>query len=106
MNKIVLIGRLTANPELRTTSTNKNVCHFSIAVNRDKERTDFLDCVVWEKQAENLCKYQKKGNLISVFGELRKDAIDKADGTKEYRTYVFASQIEYLQAKEVEKNDN
>ena len=103
MNRVCLVGRLTANPELRTTSTNKNVCQFSIAVNRDKEKADFLDCTVWEKQAENLCKYQKKGSLISIEGQLRKDSLDKADGNKEYRTYVYVNQIEYLSSK---NNDN
>ena len=104
MNKICLVGRLTSDPELRTTTTNKNVCQFSIAVNRDKEKTDFLDCTVWKKQAENLCKYQKKGSLISIEGQLRKDSYDKADGTKEYRTYVFVNQIEYLSSKATQES--
>ena len=66
MNKAILIGRLTRDPELRTTPTGRNVCQFSIAVNRTytsasgEREADFINCVVWDKQAENLARYQKK----------------------------------------------
>lgn len=66
MNRAILIGRLTKDPELRTTSSGRNVCQFAVAVNRTftnangEREADFINCVVWDKQAENLCKYQKK----------------------------------------------
>ena len=72
MNKAILIGRLTRDPELRTTPTGRNVCQFAIAVNRTyttasgEREADFINCVVWDKQAENLARYQKKGNQIAV----------------------------------------
>ena len=77
MNKVVLMGRLTRDPELRATSTGRNVCQFSIAVNRNftnangEREADFINCVVWDKQAENLVKYQKKGNQIAVDGRIQ-----------------------------------
>lgn len=72
---------------------------FTIAVNRDKDNADFLDIRVWDKQAENLCQYQDKGNLIGIDGTLRKDIYTKEDGTKTSSTYVLANHIEYLSSK-------
>lgn len=95
MNKVILIGRITKDLEIRYTSNEKAVCEFSLAINRDKENTDFINCVVWNKPAENLVKYQSKGSLISVIGELRTDTYEK-DGEKRYKTYVLVNNIEYL----------
>ena len=95
MNKIFLIGRITKDLELRNTSKGTPVCEFTLAVNRDKENTDFITCQVWNKQAENLCKYQGKGSLISVIGELRVETYEIND-KKHYKTYVLSNIIEYL----------
>lgn len=95
MNKIFLIGRITKDLELRNTSKGTPVCEFTLAVNRDKENTDFITCQVWNKQAENLCKYQGKGSLISVAGELRVETYEIND-KKHYKTYVLSNVIEYL----------
>lgn len=78
MNKVILTGRLTRDPELRYTANNKAVCDFTIATNRpvvrDGERVaDFINCRVWGKTAENLTKYQNKGNLIAVIGRMQVD---------------------------------
>ena len=97
MNKIFLTGRITKNLELKATSTGKSVCEFTIAVNRDKEHADFINVIVWNAQAENLTKYQSKGSLIAVVGELRVDIYTKQDGTKGYKNYVLANNIEYLE---------
>lgn len=61
----------------------------------DREKADFINVIVWDKQAENLCKYQKKGNLIAVFGEIRTDSYE-VEGKKHYKTYVLCNQLEYL----------
>jgi single-strand DNA-binding protein len=99
MNNINLIGRLTKHPELRTTESQKNVCDFTIAVNRiGTDKADFINCVVWNAQAENLCKYQTKGNLIGVNGSLRIDTYE-VEGQNRYKTYVLANNIEYLSSK-------
>lgn len=108
MNTIFLIGRLTRRPELKYTSSNKAVCDFSIAVNRNytnengEREADFINCQVWNKQAENLCKYQDKGNQIAVDGNLRVQSYDDKDGNKRYSTFVLVNNIEYLESK---KND-
>ena len=98
MNKIFLIGRITKDLELRSTKSGNSVCEFTLAVNRDKENTDFITCQVWNKQAENLCKYQGKGSLISVIGELRTDSYE-IEGQKRYKTYVLVSNVEFLSKK-------
>lgn len=99
MNKICLVGRITKDLELKSTPSGKSVCEFTLAVNRDKDSADFINCRVWNAPAENLVKYQGKGSLISVAGELRTDSYEKQDGTKGYKTYVLANNIEYLGTK-------
>lgn len=101
MNNIVLIGRLTTDPELRTTGTGKSVCNINIAVDRfaveeDKQSVDFIPIQIWGKSAENLCKYQKKGYQIALEGTLRVDNYKDSDGNTKYKTYVLANRIEYL----------
>ena len=105
MNKAILIGRLTRDPELRTTPTGRNVCQFSIAVNRNftnangEREADFINCVVWDKQAENLAKYQHKGNQIAVEGRIQTRNYDDKDGKKVYVTEILASNISFLDSK-------
>ena len=96
MNKVLLIGRITKDLELRHTPNDKAVCDFTLAVNRDKDNADFINCVVWNNQAENLCKYQGKGSLIAVFGELRVDTYE-VEGNKRYKTYILVNNLEYLE---------
>lgn len=94
----MLIGRLTKTPELRATQSGKLVCSFTIATNRiNNEECDFINCVVWDKQAENLCKYQVKGNLIGVIGQLRQETYNDTKGNKRTSYVVLCSEIEYLQ---------
>ena len=105
MNKAILIGRLTRDPELRTTPTGRNVCQFSIAVNRaytnanGEREADFINCVVWDKQAENLARYQKKGNQIAVDGRVQTRNYDDKDGKRVYVTEILANSISFLDAK-------
>lgn len=111
MNRVELVGRLTSKPELRYTSGNVAYSRFTIAINRPKredgtQEADFIDCVVWRGQAENLTKYQDKGNLIAVEGTLRKESYEDKDGNKRYIVEVLANQIEYLQSKNAQKNEN
>lgn len=110
MNKAILIGRLTKDPELRATSAGRNVCQFSVAVNRTytnangEREADFINCVVWDKQAENLAKYQKKGNQIAVEGRIQTRNYDDKDGKKVYVTEILASNISFLDAKGASNN--
>lgn len=90
---------MTKNPELRATQTGKQVCSFTIATNRiNNEEADFINCVVWDKQAENLCKYQSKGSLIGVIGQLRQETYNDTKGNKRTSYVVYCSEIEYLQS--------
>ena len=104
MNKIFLIGRLTAKPELKITNNETPVCKFTIAVNRRPEGVDFIDCVVWKGQAENLCKYQNKGSLIAIEGTLRKDTYEDKEGKIRSVVQVLANNIEYLESKNAQNN--
>ena len=105
MNKAILIGRLTKDPELRTTPTGRNVCQFAIAVNRaftnanGEREADFINCVVWDKQAENLARYQKKGNQIAIDGRIQTRNYDDKDGKRVYVTEILATNISFLDAK-------
>ena len=96
-NKVVITGRITKDLELKETKKGTKVCEFTLATNRpmDREKADFINVIVWDKQAENLVKYQKKGNLIAVFGEIRTDSYE-VEGKKRYKTYVLCNQLEYL----------
>lgn len=101
---MIITGRLTAKPELKYTQSNKAVATFTVATNRIKrqdgtQEADFINCRVWNKQAENLCKYQDKGSLISIEGQLRVDSYLDNQGAKKYITYVLVNNIEYLQSK-------
>lgn len=112
MNKAILIGRLTRDPELRTTPTGRNVCQFSIAVNRNftnangEREADFINCVVWDKQAENLVKYQKKGNQIAVDGRIQTRNYEDKDGKRVYVTEILANNISFLDSKGTNTSSN
>lgn len=104
MNKVWLTGRIANDLEIRATSTGKSICEFRIATNRptnrDGERVaDFINCRVWNKSAENLEKYQTKGNLIAVVGRLQVDKYTDKEGKNRYNTYVLVEDLEYLERK-------
>lgn len=104
MNRVILTGRVVKDLELRHTNNNKAVCEFTLATNRpvmrDAERTaDFITCVVFGVQAENLQKYQGKGSLIAVAGEIRVDQWKTEQGENRYKTYVLVNNVEFLESK-------
>lgn len=110
MNSVSLVGRLTDKPQLKYTKTNIAVCDFRIAVNRPfakegQQSADFITCRVWRNQAENLCKYQDKGNLIDIEGRLTVDKSTDNQGNNRYYTYVLVERIEFLQSKKSETNN-
>lgn len=96
MNRVILTGRICKKLELKNLKDDKSVCEFTIATNRiGQEDADFINCIVWNKQAENLVKYQDKGSLIGVEGQLRSERYEHNGQTK-YKTYILVSQIEFL----------
>lgn len=110
MNAVSLTGRLVEKPQLKYTKTNIAVCDFRIAVNRPfakegQQKADFITCRVWKNQAENLCKYQDKGNLIDIEGRLTVDKSTDNQGNNRYYTYVLVERIEFLQSKKSETNN-
>ena len=109
MNRVMLIGRLTAKPELRYTNSNIAVTSFSIAVKRPRQKdkedeVDFIDCVSWRGQAETIAKYQDKGNLIAVEGSLRKESYQDREGNTRYNTSVLVNRVEFLSNKSNHEN--
>lgn len=106
MNRVILTGRICKKLELKNLKDDKSVCEFTIATNRiGKEDADFINCIVWNKQAENLVKYQDKGSLIGVEGQLRSERYDH-NGQKKYKTYILVSQIEFLSSTKKEEKEN
>src|SRR6056297_1449137 len=104
MNKTILIGRITKDLELKYTQSNIAYCKFTLAVNRSfKEdgeyKADFIRCVAWRNQAENLCKYQGKGSHIAVEGRIQTGSYDDQDGKRVYTTDVVCDSIEFLDSK-------
>ena len=111
MNKVYLIGNLTRDPELATTTSGVSVCRFSIAVSRrysnaDGERgTDFFNIVVWRAQGENCHKYLKKGSKCAIVGTLQNRSYDANDGTKRTVTEIIADEVEFLNTKQSNDGD-
>lgn len=105
MNRVMLIGRLTAKPELRYTASNVPFTRFSLAVNRTfsngngERETDFLNIIVWRKQAENVCNYLNKGSLVSIEGRIQTGSYDDKDGNKRYTTDIVADSVQFLESK-------
>ena len=108
MNKVMLIGNLTRDPEFMTSASGVNVCKFAIAVNSgfgDNSRTDFFNIVTWRSQAENCNKYLKKGNKVCVVGSLQNNDYTDKDGIKRHNTIINASEVEFLNSKVVSDLD-
>ena len=109
MNRVELVGRLTKDPELRYTSSNIASVRFTLAVNRTfqnqngERETDFISCVAWRNQAENMKKYVSKGSLVSVEGRIQTGSYDK-DGQKVYTTDVVADSVQFLESKAQSQN--
>ena len=109
INSVILVGRLTKDPELRYTPSGTACCQFSLAVGNGKgkdgeeRQASFPNIVVWDKQAENLAKYQKKGNQIAVDGRLQTRSYENEKGVKVYVTEVVARQIQFLDSKKEER---
>ena len=104
MNKVVLIGRLTRDPELRYTGQGTPLARFTLAINRRKQRdkqqeADFINCIAWSNLAENLSKYQTKGSQIAVSGRIQTGSYDNKDGNKVYTTEVVVEEVEFLGSK-------
>ncbi|MBE7123469.1 single-stranded DNA-binding protein [Bacillus cereus] len=103
LNRIILVGRLTKDPSIRYTQNGVAVTTFTLAVNRafanqqGEREADFINCVVWKKQAENAANYLKKGSLAGVDGRLQTRNYDGQDGKRVYVTEVVAESVQFLE---------
>lgn len=109
INSVTLVGRLTKDIEVRYTQSEKAVGNFTLAINRrfknqnGEYETDFIDCVVFGKQAETMAQYTKKGDLIGVEGSIQKRAYEDKEGNKRYATEIMVEKITFLQTNKKEE---
>ena len=110
MNKVILIGRLTKDPELNyAEGTGTQVTRFRLAVTRPfkKDETDFINCVAFNKTGETIAQYFTKGRPIAIIGHIQTGSYDTKDGTKRYTTDVLVESFEFIgQGKQEQKEDN
>lgn len=105
INRVVLVGRLTKDPELRYTPNGNVTCNFTLAVNRNfksqngETEADFIPIVVWRKQAENAANYLKKGSLAGVDGRIQTRNYENNEGRRVYVTEVIADSVQFLETK-------
>lgn len=104
MNRVILVGRLVKDPELKRTNTDIPVVQFALAVNRNftkngVRQADFINCVAWRQQAENLAKFMRKGSQIGLEGQLQVRTYEDVNGQKKYITEVICDNIYFLETK-------
>lgn len=105
LNSVTLVGRLTKDPELRYTPNNQAVATFSLAVNRNfksqngEREADFINCVIWRQQAENLANWAKKGALIGITGRIQTRSYENQQGQRVYVTEVVADNFQLLESR-------
>lgn len=105
MNKVFLIGNLTNDPEVKTTSNGINYCRFTLAVSRNyagkdgKRETDFLTIIVWRNQADNCARYLKTGSKVAVSGSIQIRNYDDQNGKRVYVTEIAADEVQFLTTK-------
>ena len=112
MNRVELVGRITRDPELRYTSSNIASVRFTLAVNRNftnqngEREADFINCVAWRNQAENICKYLDKGSLVGIEGTIQTGSYTDDKGNKRISFDVVANRVEFLESKNKNAQNN
>lgn len=112
INSVCLVGRTTKDPELRYTTSNIAVATFSLAVNRTfkdangERETDFINCVIWRQQAENLANWAKKGALIGITGRIQTRSYENQQGQRVYVTEVVAEDFQMLESRAAREGSN
>lgn len=111
INRVVLVGRLTKDPEFRTTPSGVDVATFTLAVNRNfkskngEQQADFINCVVFRKQAENVNNYLNKGSLAGVDGRLQSRSYENKEGQRVFVTEVVCDSVQFLETKGTQKQN-
>lgn len=112
LNRVVIVGRLTKDPDLRYTPNGVAVANFTVAVNRPfsnqqgNREADFINCVIWRTQAENLAKYMSKGSMVGVDGRIQTRNFEGQDGKRVFMTEVVAESVQYLESKNSSQSNN
>lgn len=112
INNVVLVGRMTRDAELRYTPSNVAVATFSLAVNRNfkdangEREADFINCVIWRQQAENLANWAKKGALIGITGRIQTRSYENQQGQRVYVTEVVAENFQMLESRAAREGSN
>ena len=101
MNHVSITGRVTKDIELRKTTTGKSTVTFVIAVPRDRETADFIQCVAWNQRAELMARYVRKGNKIGISGKIQTRKYGNRDGQTVYVTEILVDEVEFLEKKEI-----
>lgn len=109
INKVVMVGNMTRDPELRRTANGNPVASFTLALNRiqqsrDGQQADYISCVVWGKIAENTAQYCSKGSKVGVVGHLQSRSYDNAQGQRVYVTEVVCEQVDFINTRNQENN--
>lgn len=105
MNKVILIGRVTKDIELQSTTSGTNYVQFDVAIDNGKDENgesrpaEFVNCTAWEKRAETLSVYVKKGHKVAIEGSIKTDKYQNSEGENRYRTYVLVKGFEFLESK-------
>jgi single-strand DNA-binding protein len=101
MNVVTVLGRTTADVELRKTNSNKSVASFTLAVRRNhsKDNTDFLDCIAWDKTAETISRYVRKGSMIAIQGSIQTRMYEDKNGNKRKITEIVANNVSFCGGK-------
>lgn len=112
LNRVVLVGRLTKDPEFRTTQSGVDVSTFTLAVNRNfkskngEQQADFINCVVFRKQAENVNNYLNKGSLAGIDGRLQSRSYENKEGQRVFVTEVVCDSVQFLEPKNAQASNN
>lgn len=111
INRTVLVGRLTRDPQLKRTQQGDAVASFTLAVNRNyttrdgQQQADFINCIVWKKQAENIVKYCSKGSLVGVEGRIQTRSYENNQGQRVNVVEVVCDSVQFLETKKAENNN-
>lgn len=111
INRVVLVGRMTRDPDLRRTPQGDAVTTFTLAVNRNftskdgQQQADFINCIVWRKLAENVEKYCSKGSLVGVEGRIQTRSYENNQGQRIYVTEIVCDSVQFLETKKAESDN-
>lgn len=112
LNRVVLVGRLTKDPEMRTTQSGIAVTTFTLAINRNftnangERQADFINCITFKKQAENVNNFLSKGKLAGVDGRIQSRSYDNQEGRRVFVTEVVCDSVQFLEPKSQNRNSN